>query len=227
MAAATGGASLDTSGPHPLLKLKPEHLMGSIRRGMEANLLVFLVDASGSMAAKDRLGAVTGAVMSVLGDAYQRRDKVAVISVRGAEPELLLPPTTSIDVARKRLANAQVGGRTPLAAGLSLAEKVIVREARKDPSRRALLLVLSDGRDTSGAGTAGVHRAARHLSSKQVPVGGDGTGSSTIASVVIDCEKAGRIRLGLAADLARNLGAPCLRLEDLSAEAVAGIVGVG
>lgn len=71
-------------------------MRGSIRRGSEANLVVFLVDASGSMAARDRLSAVTGAIMSMLTDAYQRRDKVAVITIHGSEATVVLPPTRSI-----------------------------------------------------------------------------------------------------------------------------------
>ncbi|WP_280220932.1 AAA family ATPase, partial [Nocardia neocaledoniensis] len=97
------------SGP---LALTVEDLRGAYREGREGNLVVFVVDASGSMAARDRLTAVTGAIVTLLRDAYQRRDKVAVISVRGSEAELVLPPTSSVDIAVRRLAGLRTGGKT-------------------------------------------------------------------------------------------------------------------
>lgn len=209
LAAAERGAQVEAK--H--LNLKPEDLRGALRAGKESNLIVFVVDASGSMAGRDRLASVTGAVMSLLTDAYQRRDKVAVVSVRGARPELLLPPTGSIDVAVKRLRDVQTGGRTPLAEGLVMAADVIRREARKEPARRALMVVLSDGRATAGAGTQGVQAAAKRIQREHL-----------CGSVVIDCESQGRITLGLARTLAQNLGAPCLRLEALNADALSGVV---
>ncbi|MFC2549533.1 MAG: VWA domain-containing protein, partial [Corynebacterium matruchotii] len=130
-AAADRGVRLENG----RVEFQPEDLRGAKRRGKESNLIVFVVDASGSMAARDRLAAVTGAVHSLLGDAYQRRDRVAVISVRGRQPEILLPPTGSIDVARRRLEDVKTGGRTPLPEGLKLAADLIEREHRREPGR--------------------------------------------------------------------------------------------
>lgn len=113
MAAAERGAGFKSIPGGQLVDFRPEDLRGSLRRGMESNLIVFVVDASGSMAARDRLSAVSGAVVSMLQDAYRRRDKVAVVSVRGAQPEVLLPPTGSVEVAVKRMEGAPTGGRTP------------------------------------------------------------------------------------------------------------------
>ncbi|MCZ4518559.1 magnesium chelatase subunit D family protein [Rhodococcus ruber] len=194
------------------LKLEAADLRGAIKEGREGNLIVFIVDASGSMAARDRLSAVTGAVLSLLRDAYQRRDKVAVITVRGKEAETVLPPTSSVDVAVTRLRNMKTGGRSPLAQGFLTARDLVLRERVRDPLRRALVVALTDGRATGGTDPVGRARiaAARIAADK-------------IASVVVDCE-AGMVRLGLAADFAARLGGGYVALEDLSAEQVTAVV---
>jgi len=194
------------------LKLAPADLRGAIKEGREGNLIVFVVDASGSMAARDRLSAVTGAVLSLLRDAYQRRDKVAVITVRGTEAETVLPPTSSVDVAVTRLRKMKTGGRSPLAQGFLQARELVLRERVRDPLRRALVVALTDGRATGGTDPVGRARiAARRIASDK------------IASVVVDCES-GMVRLGLAADFAACLGGGYVALADLSAEQVAAVV---
>ena len=194
------------------LKLAPADLRGAIKEGREGNLIVFVVDASGSMAARDRLSAVTGAVLSLLRDAYQRRDKVAVITVRGKEAETVLPPTSSVDVAVTRLRKMKTGGRSPLAQGFLQARELVLRERVRDPLRRALVVALTDGRATGGTDPVGRARiAARRIASDK------------IASVVVDCES-GMVRLGLAADFAACLGGGYVALADLSAEQVAAVV---
>ncbi|MEJ5996976.1 vWA domain-containing protein [Corynebacterium sp. H130] len=208
-AAAERGALLDG----PCLDFRPEDLRGQLRRGKRSNLIVFVVDASGSMAARDRLSAVTGAVLSLLSDAYQRRDKVAVISVRGAVPELVLPPTSSIDVAVRRLADLPTGGRTPLGEGLVMAHELMERENRRDPGKEPIMVVLSDGRATGESGLKGAHRAAGLISSRGLA-----------ASLVIDCESGARVRLGLAGELAQHLGGMCVSLAELNGDSVAGII---
>ncbi|WP_280266334.1 magnesium chelatase subunit D family protein [Nocardia wallacei] len=194
------------------LALQAGDLRGAYREGREGNLVIFVVDASGSMAARDRLSAVTGAVVALLRDAYQRRDKVAVITMRGAEAELVLPPTSSVDIAVRRLAALRTGGKTPLAQGLVKAREIVQRERVRDPQRRAMLVLLTDGRATGGVDPVPRARAAaRRLAA-------DG-----VAAVVVDCER-GMIRLGLAADLARDLRATYLQLTELTGDSVAGAV---
>ena len=193
-------------------RLEPADLRGALREGREGNLIVFVVDASGSMAARDRLSAVTGAVRSLLRDAYQRRDKVAVVTVRGREADLVLPPTSSVDVAATLLRRMKTGGRSPLAQGFVKAREVVLREKVRDPLRRALVVAMTDGRATGGVDPVGRARiAAARLAA-------DG-----VASVVVDCES-GMVRLGLAADFARHLQGGYVRLADLSAEQVAAVV---
>jgi magnesium chelatase subunit D len=181
--------------------IAPADLREAVREGREGNLVLFAVDASGSMAARQRMRAVKGAVLSLLLDAYQRRDKVGLVTFRGAGAELALPPTSSVEAAARRLAGLTTGGRTPLAAGLARAARVLAAERLRDPRRRALLVVVTDGRATSGS-DADLARAAAMLA---------GT-----ASVVVDCE-ASVLRLGLAERLAVQLGATLLGLDELEA----------
>ena len=93
------------------LRLQPDDVRRAVREGREGNLVIFVVDASGSMAARDRMAAVSGAAMSLLRDAYQRRDKVAVITFRAQEARLLLPPTASAHIAGRRLSRFDTGGQ--------------------------------------------------------------------------------------------------------------------
>ncbi|MFJ3910552.1 putative cobaltochelatase [Streptomyces vinaceus] len=210
------------------LVVRKDDLRQATREGREGNLVLFVVDASGSMAARQRMSAVKGAVLSLLLDAYQRRDKVGLITFRGSAAELALPPTSSVDAAATRLEQLPTGGRTPLAAGLLKAHEVLRIERLRDPSRRPLLVVVTDGRATS-AGTAGSARSARSAGS----AGGDPralAGRSArllqaegIASVVVDCES-GPVRLGLAGVLAADLGGPAVTLDGLRADSLAGLV---
>ncbi|WP_306322476.1 MULTISPECIES: putative cobaltochelatase [unclassified Streptomyces] len=194
------------------LVVRRDDLRQATREGREGNLVLFVVDASGSMAARQRMTAVKGAVLSLLLDAYQRRDKVGLVTFRKTGAEVALPPTSSVDAAAARLESLPTGGRTPLAAGLLKAHEVLRVERLRDPARRPLLVVVTDGRATGGpepvklAGrAAGLHAA-------------EGT-----ASVVVDCET-GMVRLGLAGQLAGQLGGTAVSLDELRADSIAGLV---
>ena len=188
------------------VKVAAEDIRRAERIGREGNLVIFVVDASGSMAARDRMSAVSGAALSLLRDAYQRRDKVAVITFRGDGARLVLPPTTSALIASRRLARFDTGGATPLAEGLLAARDVIVREGVKDRTRRPLVVALTDGRATGGTDPLGRSRIAA-----------DRLAAEGAAAVVVDCETS-YVRLGLAAELAGRLHATLLRLEQLRAD---------
>jgi magnesium chelatase subunit D len=197
------------------LLLRGEDLRAPIRRDREGNLVLFVVDASGSMAARARMAAVKGAVLSLLLDAYQRRDKVGMVTFRGSGAEVVLPPTTSVEAAAARLRALPTGGRTPLAAGLLAAAEVVRRERLRDARRRPLLVVVTDGRATSagsgvapGGGSRGAQAEVRRIASHLA--------ASGIASIVVDCES-GPIRLGLAAQLAALLGGEHVPMADLAA----------
>lgn len=202
------------------LVIRKDDLRQATREGREGNLVLFVVDASGSMAARRRMSAVKGAVLSLLLDAYQRRDKVGLITFRGAAAELALPPTSSVDAAAARLEKLPTGGRTPLAAGLLKAHDVLRIERLRDPSRRPLLVIVTDGRATS-AGSAGGPRdgTPRELAGHSARL----LAAQGIASVVVDCES-GPVRLGLAGVLAADLGGPAVSLDGLRADSLAGLV---
>ena len=188
--------------------VRQQDLREKVREGREGNLILFVVDASGSMAARRRMGAVKGAVLSLLTDAYQRRDKVGLISFRGEGAQVLLPPTASVELAASRLEELPTGGRTPLAAGLEKAAEVLARERLRDAERRPLLVLLTDGRITAGPGP---HRAAAGLR------------AMGIASVVVDTEE-GYVRLAMAGEIASSLGAQYLRLEALRTDPLVQLV---
>jgi magnesium chelatase subunit D len=178
-------------------RVEPRDLREAVHVGREANLVLFVVDASGSMAARKRMTVVKTAVLSLLRDAYQRRDRVGMITFRGRDAEQVLPPTSSHEVGVLRLATLKTGGRTPLAAGLRTAAATIATERRRDPRRRPLLVVVTDGRATSGPDPASL-----------APL------LSGVATVVVDCES-GPVRLGLARRLATALGADHVPLDAL------------
>ena len=191
---------------------QPDDVRRAIREGREGNLVIFVVDASGSMAARDRMSAVSGATLSLLRDAYQRRDKVAVITFRQQDAQLLLPPTSSVHIAGRRLARFDTGGKTPLAQGLLAARDVVVREKARDRARRSLVVVITDGRATGGPDPLG---RARVAAARLVAEGA--------AAVVVDCETS-HVRLGLAEQLAGYLRAPAVRLAHLRADALTALV---
>ncbi|WP_406001604.1 putative cobaltochelatase [Streptomyces sp. NBC_00829] len=218
------------------LVVRRDDLRQATREGREGNLVLFVVDASGSMAARQRMSAVKGAVLSLLLDAYQRRDKVGLITFRGKEAEVALPPTSSVDAAAARLELLPTGGRTPLAAGLLKAHDVLRVERMRDPARRPLLVVVTDGRATAAGSQAGTTRSGAAGPGGRVRVPGAHGDAVALASraarlhaaegtaaVVVDCES-GPVRLGLAGELARDLGGTAVTLDELRADSIAGLV---
>ncbi|GEK03442.1 putative cobaltochelatase [Streptomyces sp. 1-11] len=210
LAAAPHQRARGRSGPG--LVVRRDDLRQATREGREGNLVLFVVDASGSMAARQRMSAVKGAVLSLLLDAYQRRDKVGLVTFRGSAADLALPPTSSVDAAAVRLESLPTGGRTPLAAGLLKAHEALRVERLRDPARRPLVVVVTDGRATGGPEPVALAgRAARLFAAEGV------------ASVVVDCES-GPVRLGLAGRLAGDLGGTAVTLDELRADSIAGLV---
>jgi magnesium chelatase subunit D len=213
-------ATIQAAAPHQLargrdgraLRLRRDDFREQVREGRESNLVLFVVDASGSMAARQRMSAVKGAVLSLLMDAYQRRDKIGMVTFRGSDAVLALPPTSSVEVGAARLEQLPTGGRTPLAAGLLRAHETLRLERLRDPRRRPLLVVVTDGRATGGPQALPDARRAAQLLAAQ------GT-----AAVVVDCES-GPVRLGLAAELAQHLAGEAVRLDELAADSVTHLV---
>lgn len=181
----------------------------AVREVKSANLVVIAVDASGSMGAAERLQAATSAAVGLLVDAYQRRDLVSLVAFRGDGAEVVLRPTSSVEVAKARLGATPTGGRTPLAAGIRQALAVATEPSRQS-THRPLLILITDGRATSAAGGADPVEAAAEAASE--------VRRSGIDAVVVDVEGAGgaATRLGLARELAAQMGARHLPVEDLT-----------
>jgi magnesium chelatase subunit D len=184
-----------------------------VRIGTSANLIVFVVDASGSMAAQRRMEALKGAVLSLLTDAYQQRDEVAVVAFRGQCAELLLAPTRSIDLAEQGLRELPTGGRTPLPHALQLALAILERAAAGANPNPPLLVLLTDGKANVALSEGGdPWRESLALA--------DTLAERGVPALLIDTEN-GYLRLGRAAQLAQVLGAEYLTLEELSADSLA------
>jgi Mg-chelatase subunit ChlD len=211
-------ATLRAAAPHQLERGRragePVSLMrGDLRRKVRvrraSNLILFLLDASWSMAAAERMVATKGAILSLLLDAYQKRDRVSLVVFQQHEGRLVLPPTNSIELAKRMLAKLQVGGRTPLSHGLLLAYEVATREQRKDREVQPLLIVLTDGAGNVSYWGRPPEEEARQIA-RLIRTRG-------IRSVVINTEHASLDR-GLARQLAEALGAPCYALAELRAQ---------
>ncbi|MEO1669025.1 MAG: VWA domain-containing protein [Chloroflexota bacterium] len=189
----------------------PENLHNKVRTGTADTLILFVVDASGSMAARARMEAVKGAVLALLTDAYQQRDRVGVIAFRGTDAELILAPTRSVELAEKQLQQLPAGGRTPLAHGLLLAHETLHRIRRDHPEQAVMLVLLSDGKAnvplpaSSGDPWEQTQSAAAELAKLAVP------------ALLLDTET-GYVQVGRGRELAEALGADYMPLDDLSAD---------
>jgi len=189
--------------------LRKSDLHRKVRVKRTANLILFVVDASWSMAVSERMQATKGAIMSLLTDAYQRRDRVGLIVFQKDRASMILPPTNSVTLAKKALANIPVGGKTPLSAGLMMAYETIKREKTLHPDIVPLLILLTDGAGNVSLSNAApqdeAHRIAELIKSDQ------------IKTVTINMEHVA-FDQGLASKLAERMGGPCYTLGQLRAD---------
>jgi len=189
--------------------IQPNDFQRKVRVKRTANLVLFVVDASWSMAVAERMAATKGAILSLLTDAYQRRDRVGLVVFQKDRATMVLPPTNSIQLARRALADIPVGGKTPLSAGLFLAHQTIRREKVFHPDVLPLVILLTDG--AGNVSMSGLppqdeaHRIAERIADDE------------IRSIVINMEHAA-FDQGLAQALAEHLSAPCYTLNELKAE---------
>jgi magnesium chelatase subunit D len=212
-------ATLRAAAPHQLERveqrrnvafaIQPSDLQRKVRVRKAANLILFVVDASWSMAVAERMSATKGAILSLLTDAYQRRDRVGLVVFQKDRALTVLPPTNSVQLAQRALADIPVGGKTPLSAGLRLTYETFQQEKIAHPDTIPLLILLTDGAGNVSMGSLPpqeeAHRAA------------DLIREAHIRSVVINMEHAA-FDQGLARQLADHLGAPCYTLSELKAE---------
>lgn len=189
--------------------LRKSDLQRKVRVRRAANLILFVVDASWSMAVSERMTATKGAIMSLLTDAYQRRDRVGLVVFQKDRASLVLPPTNSVLLAKKALATIPVGGKTPLSAGLLLAYETVKREKTLHPDIVPMIILLTDGAGNVSIGSEAPQEEAHRIAGL--------IHDADIKTVTINMEHVAFDR-GLAAQLARQLGGPCYTLGQLHAE---------
>lgn len=188
--------------------IRHEDIRRKEREKRTGNIFLFLVDASGSMGARERMKAVKGVVFKMLADAYQKRDRVGMIAFRRDRAEVLLPITRSIEFAQKKLAALPTGGKTPLAQGLIKAEDMLDRLYKQDPLQDPVLIFITDGRATNSLNknTDPVRDALSEA---------ERIGHRHMLAAVIDTESS-FIKLGLAKELAQKMGASYFHVDKIS-----------
>ena len=213
-------ATLRAAAPHQRIRkrgqavvIRPEDVRVWVRAKRSAAHILFLVDASGSMGARERMRTVKGAILALLREAYQKRDCVGLIAFRRERAETLLPMTRSVELAERALRELPTGGRTPLAEGLAHAHRTL-RELERKGSEKTVLVLVTDGRTNTKEGDAGVQRALRAA---------EEIAETAALTLVLDTERSVP-RVGVAPELARRMAARYYTLEQLSAEGVLEIV---
>jgi magnesium chelatase subunit D len=210
-------ATLRAAAPHQIKRDRSERALAvenqdihdKVRVRRAANLVLFVVDASWSMAAAERMEATKGAIMSLLLDAYQRRDQVGLVVFQKEEARLVLPPTSSVELAKKALADVPVGGKTPLSAGLLLAHRIMTQQIRMSPEIMPMMILLTDGAGNVSVSDLPAQEEAHRVAKMIV--------EEDIRSVVINMEHVSFDR-GLAQALADELQGPCYTLSELKAD---------
>lgn len=199
----------ESPGGPQVLRVCPSDWREKVRSRSSGVSLLFAVDASGSMGAEEVMARAKGIVLSLLADAYQKRDRVALLSFRGTEARVILPFTTSVDAARKRLRDLPTGGKSPLALALAKCLELFGYEVRRHPGRTPLLVLLTDGKaNISMEGLDPFDEALRHA--RRLRAHG-------IRSLVVDTDLTWIDFYPYPRVLAEAMGAGCLTLKDLEA----------
>ncbi|MDR1155417.1 MAG: VWA domain-containing protein [Bacteroidales bacterium] len=201
------------------VSIEPFDIREKKRMRKVGNTIVFVVDSSGSMGVSRRMKETKAAILSLLIDAYQKRDQVSLVVFKQNSAELILPPTSSVELAKKALEYIPTGGKSPLNHGLLTGFRCIMSELKKHKDCKPLLVLISDGRMN-----VSIHkdmkpldeatRIALQIKSKQID------------SLVIDTEKS-YIRLGKLREIADVMGARYLKIEDLKAGSIINALGKG
>lgn len=190
--------------------VKPQDYRRKAREKRIGAYQLFVVDASGSMAARHRMEATKGAILSLLRDSYVHRDSVGLIVFRKDSAEVLLPFTRSVERAERMLATLPTGGKTPLAQGLRVAYTMCDRLLRRHSAERIQMICITDGRATSGASEDPVGEAkqwARIL------------GTLPVDCIVIDTET-GFIKLGLAKELCKLMNGSYYAMDSITSDSI-------
>ena len=191
-----------------------DDLRAKVREKRTGHLIVFVVDASGSMGANRRMRAVKGAILSLLSDAYQKRDRVAMITFRKDKAQLVLGVTRSVELAARQLASLATGGKTPLYAGLEAAHDLVCAQRRREKDVLPVVVLVSDGRATAGRGRDAFGDAV---------AAGQALAADKIKTIIVDVEQ-DFVKLGLAHKLGEAMGAEVVTLPQLHAGALVSAV---
>ena len=192
------------------LVIKPQDYRRKAREKRIGAYQLFVVDASGSMAARHRMEATKAAILSLLRDSYIHRDSVGLIAFRKESAEVLLPFTRSVERAERLLASMPTGGKTPLAQGLRMAYTLCDRLLRAHRAERIQIICITDGRATSGDSEDPVAESkqwARIL------------GTLPVDCIVIDTET-GFIKFGLAKELCKLMNGSYYAMDTITADRI-------
>ncbi len=195
--------------PGMAIAISTQDLRERLRERRVGNFLLFLVDASGSMGVQARMVATKGAIMALLADAYQKCDRVALITFRRQGATLALAPTASIELAARQLQDLPVGGRTPLAVGLAESLRVLRLQLDKEPTACPILIVVTDGKANAALAPGADPRAEALQIAAQLAI------DPRLTTIVVDTEVPGVLNFGLARPLAQALGAAYYSIDDL------------
>jgi magnesium chelatase subunit D len=203
------------------ITIRPEDFREKIRQKKIANLLVFVVDSSGSMGADERMSETKGAVISLLKDAYIKRDKIALVVFRGEAARVALPPTGSVQRGYTLLRDLETGGRTPLNDGLWKGFRIIKNELRKTKNIIPMLIIISDGKGNVPLAPGGKAKA------ELFEIGRGIAKNKNISTLVIDIEKNTMMALGIAKELSVCMNARYCRVDDLKKESIINLINEG
>ncbi|MDR1576888.1 MAG: magnesium chelatase subunit D family protein [Deltaproteobacteria bacterium] len=201
------------------LALTPADIRSRIREKKMGHHLFFAVDASGSMGARGRMAAAKGAIMSLLLDAYQKRDQVCLVSFRREAAVVNLPLTSSAHLAGQLLAELPVGGRTPLAQGLMATFREVRNVLVKNPLARPIVIFITDGRGNVALSTGKTNPLSQAWSLAETMAL-----EKRIKYLVVDTEEKSLLTFDLAVRLAKALGAEYFKINDLKAQTLLDIV---
>ena len=201
--------------------IRPEDIREKIREHKSRALLIFMVDASGSMGTR-LMRETKGAVLSLLLEAYQKRDRVSLIAFKDQKAEVLLAPTSSIELARKKLRDLPAGGKTPLAAGMIQGYELARSHIRRDRKTMPILILISDGKANVGASTRisySMERAGR-IYDEVFSVARAIKNDLMMQSLVINTEPETMGGFGMAERIAEHMAARYIAPERVSAQAI-------
>lgn len=191
------------------IKIEKNHIRVKVRENRIGTTILFVVDSSASMGVKKRMEAVKGAIMSLLKDAYEKRDKIGLVLFRKDKGEEILPITRSVDLAKKKLVDMTTGGKTPLAEGLIKGFNILKSEMKRIKDTVPVMIILTDGKGNFSKFGLNPMKESFKIAEK--------IRKEKIKTVVVDTEE-GFVKLGLGKELAKRLGGEYCKLEELKSE---------